>query len=386
MAGCAVATVSTPLTSAVRAADAGEYELAAQLCRDVIASDASPQVMRDARVLLARLHITRLGDREAGLAQYRLVLDLYPRHHSAAEALWVLGSQAFRDGDYKQARRHFLRLVFDFGGTRFDSDARVWLAASHERLGNAAAAVDVYERFLQAYPTDPRADELQDRQRALAAGREVAIAEPATVGTTARAPRPTQAPQRETSPSVPQTMEEARVHDEAPDLRHSGPARRPDAPSEFASWTASPIFGHNPRTLMMAGGGLFGGEDLRYDMSATGANLDDAVLALGLLYYSDGAYDKAGACLAKAEELGVREIQMYTALTVCYLRSGHVSHARATFAEALRVDSRSPGWLRSFARAQLDAEAIELARLAVRILRDTGTVNDPDLEERFPPD
>ena len=94
--GCVTSVVSTPLTSAVRATDAGEYERAAQLCRDVMASDASPDVKRDARVLLARLHVARLGSPELGLALYQEVLDFNARDRSAAEALWVLGSHAFR--------------------------------------------------------------------------------------------------------------------------------------------------------------------------------------------------------------------------------------------------------------------------------------------------
>jgi tetratricopeptide (TPR) repeat protein len=359
----------------------GEYARAASVYDALIQRNADPETVRQAQLRLARLKVTRLNQVREGLALYETLLQTYPRHPESAEAAWELGRHAYQQGDYEGARRHFLRLILDFSGSPFDANGRIWLAAVYERLENRTAAKDAYGAFLERYPNDPRRAEIQQRLVALREGQPLSPPSPEVEQS-----KPT-SPVARTSQSAPRTNEEARRLDDAPERRTFGPPTRPNAVAEMATWTDSPIFGYNPRLLFTEGGRMFGGDDVETSVRSDGALLDDALMNLGMLYFQNGTYRQAGACLEKVlqlvPQLSADDTEMLIALTVCYIRVGVSAKAQEVFRRAYGLDSAVMKRMLAYADSLEEGGSPDRARATLSMMLGADPKHDAEIQQRL---
>ena len=102
-------------------------------------------------------------------------IEAYPGTERTDDALFYLGNSYFRIKDYALASGQFDRLLRDFPGTLFESDARFLLARCDDLQSHSALldqteterSIGRYQAFLEAYPDHPRAAEARDRVKAL---------------------------------------------------------------------------------------------------------------------------------------------------------------------------------------------------------------------------
>ncbi|GIX05761.1 MAG: hypothetical protein KatS3mg115_0164 [Candidatus Poribacteria bacterium] len=328
LAGCSSGAMQMQL--AQMAEQSGDAATAAARYETIIAQEPPGPVRCEARVRLARLYHEALNRPEEALAQYRAVVQECRQPGFLAEAWWHLGQEAFRRAEYESARRAFLRVILDYSGSPFDAEARLWLAATYERLEQPANALRAYEEFVRAYPQDGRVAAVYRQMEALRSGGAEVPLDPEAVASV-QVVRQTEAGSFQVPP---RDVDEARRLDDAPERVRFGPPSRPNAWEELRSWTPSPTFGYNPRELMYETGDLFGGEDLKENLSTTGSNLDDALKALGMLYYQIGEVEKAGACLERTLWMGAYDQELLRTLTFCYLHVGATDLARETAKKA----------------------------------------------------
>jgi len=115
-----------------------------------------------------------------------------------------------------------------------------------------------------------------------------------------------------------------------------GPITRPNAQSVFAGWTRSATFGYNAKVLLQQSGMLDVAE-VRTSMAGRGELLDDVVFNVGLQFYMMQDYHRAGACLEKTVELGIRGADLRLKLGVCYRKAGKWKKAAEAFRALAKV-------------------------------------------------
>ena len=132
--------------------------------------------------------------------------------------------------------------------------------------------------------------------------------------------------------------------DEMPaQIRKAEPKISLNPRAEFESWDTSPTFGYNPLRLLTASG-LLEGPDVRASMAGDGALLNDVIYNLGLVYYMSEDYKRAGACLEKAVDLGVRDADLpnlYLNLGICYKEIAEWDKAKEMFRQLASVDLKA---------------------------------------------
>jgi len=102
-------------------------------------------------------------------------VEAYPGTERTDDALFYLGNAYFQTKDYALASGQFDRLLRDFPGTLFESDARFLLARCDDLQSHSALldqteterSIGRYRVFLELYPDHPRAAEARERVRAL---------------------------------------------------------------------------------------------------------------------------------------------------------------------------------------------------------------------------
>ncbi|MDA1190420.1 MAG: tetratricopeptide repeat protein [Candidatus Poribacteria bacterium] len=344
LVGCAAAGGPSVGKAAGETAS-GKYEQAAQTYLAVIANSKDPDALRQARLGLAALYMEHLNEPTRGIALYQSVLREGGQHPDLADAHWHVGVSEYGYKRFDDARQHFLTLILDHTDFGREADGWLYLAASYEMMRKLPDAVDSYWEFMDRYREDVRIPYAQFRRNALLNGLEIDPPSPDKV--------PETLVSREQSPSgtsdnvlarVPgqgvrvnaNTMNDARVADGAAARVSFGPLSRPGAWQTLRTFPKSDIFGFSATDMMYETGDLFGGEDLIESLDGNGANLDDAVRQLGMIYYQIGEYGKAGACLEAVVNMGAEEIEMLITLTVCYLKFDAVPQAKETLNRAYK--------------------------------------------------
>lgn len=337
-----------------------------------------PETRFQAQKELARLYLERLNRPEEGFALSEQALSERPHHPDAAEVAWRMGKVAFDLGEFERARQAFLRVVLDLSGSRFDADARWGLATTYERLNEPENAHDAYVAFLTRYPDDPRRPEAERRLETLR-GRTPLVTSPLPTG-----PPVVRASEGFSWVPVPRDNDEARRLDDAPPRRTIGPPTRPNARAELASWKTSPIFGYNPRDLLLGEGeSIFGGEEVEASLRGDGALLDDALLQLGTLYFQLGDYRRAGTCLEKVLQLGIEESDAALNLAVCYLKENALKEAREAVRRAFQLEPTSLSRMIIYADSLKEQGHISGAKIALTILLGLDPVHDEALQMRL---
>jgi tetratricopeptide (TPR) repeat protein len=98
------------------------------------------------------------GRSEEAAPALNKVLTLDP-HNSARnpEILYRLGDAYYYDQKYAEAKPYFTRLVTDYASSEVAPDGMKRLAATEYKLGNASAAVAMYEKSIAGKENDPSA-------------------------------------------------------------------------------------------------------------------------------------------------------------------------------------------------------------------------------------
>ena len=99
-------------------------------------------------------YFNKEGREAEGAIRFRQLLALYPnKKEYGAEASYVLGWRAYRTGNYAEATRILEQHLLNYRSpqTRFIGEAGFWGAKSHERLGNRARALALYDLVATRY-------------------------------------------------------------------------------------------------------------------------------------------------------------------------------------------------------------------------------------------
>jgi hypothetical protein len=102
-----------------------------------------------ARLLTEADELARRGQGSAALVTYERVLREYPGDPAAAAALYGVGRLQTDPGaglrNYRAAHRTFSRLLADYPGSRFETDARAWRTLIAELIAREEDAARVKE-------------------------------------------------------------------------------------------------------------------------------------------------------------------------------------------------------------------------------------------------
>ena len=253
----------------------------------------------------------------------------------------MLGRHYYDNGEYQQARNKFIQLILDFPDSSKTKFAKLQIAACYERLNKYQEAISTYSEFERFYSRDSKIPEivlkkgeiyeqLSQKDKAILEYQRVVNDFPSFYSEVNKAKQ-----RLEVLGANKRLAEEQRG-----ETQQVGSKDRPNARAELASWTTSPTFGYNLQELLMGknGNSLFGGIELEESLNSDGALLDDAVYNMGLMYYMLEDYKKAGACLEKAVEIGIKSADAYLRLGVCYREVGSIEKAKETFKTAVKID------------------------------------------------
>ena len=347
LVGCAT---STKMWQADRMVNQGNYQGAIAKYREIIRANPGTKDARSAYLKAGKVYYENLKDTEKALGILEKVVTTYPTSSQAGEALWLLGKHYYENGKYKLARDKFVQLVLDFPKSAKVKSAKIQTAKCYEKLEEYKKAIDTYAEFEKFYPRDsilPKIllikgelyEKLGEKEKAIGDYQRLLKDFSSYYDEVAKA--------KERVESLGETPVEpvglVGIEPEPPRPEPLGAQSRPNARATLESWTTSPTFGYNPRDLLVDrdGRGLFGGMEVEESLAGDGALLDDAVYSMGLMYYMQEDYKRAGACLEKVVELGVKGSNAYLKLGVCYRKVGKSEKAKGMFKKAVKSDPDS---------------------------------------------
>jgi len=319
---------------------------------------------RQAQLEIGKIYYNQFDNPERGLEIFEKLVLSNPMALESGEALWYISRHHFRENEYGLACRNFLQFMLDFSDDERSQVARLRIADCFFELGDLDSAVKYYVDYRNRHP-----DDLQNLPYVLLRIGTVYASQPDSVIQA----RKVFSRVVEEFPNATPHVEVARkklldlggVADigssDMKDLRTQskvssvdlirqnsetgiGPLTRPDAQSAFASWTKSAIFGYNAKVLLQQSG-LLDVAEVKSSMAGKGELLDDVVFNIGLQFYMTQDYHRAGTCLEKTVELGIREAELYLKLGVCYRKVGKWGRATAAFRELAKVAPEDVGIL-----------------------------------------
>ena len=323
----------------------------------IMRTNPGSEQARTAHLKVGMIYDGQLGEGEKAIKIFEKIVQSYPTSSQAGDALWRLANRDYENGNYETARKRYLQFILDFSQDLRTQTARLQLADCYVHLEENAAALKTYSDYEARYPADSRIpavllkvgriyevlnsseDAEVTYRRVIAefpnATEEYAFAQERLGVLSGGGVTRTETPAASALESLPHNK------DETPSQTiQVKPKTYPNPRAEFASWVASPTFGYNPRRLLTASG-LLEGPDVRASMAGDGALLDDVIYNLGLMYYMSEDYKRAGACLEKAADLGVRDADranLYLNLGICYKKMAAWDKAKEMFRQLASVD------------------------------------------------
>jgi len=345
LAGC---VASTNMWQADRMVSQGNYHDAITMYRNIIRAKPGTEEARMAYLKAGKVYYEKIKDTQKAVDIFENIIKLYPTSPQAGEALWLLGKHYYKEGEYKQANGKFVQLILDFPKSGKVKAARIQRAKCYENLEEYKSAINAYAEVEKFYPRDsilPKIlliksalyEKLEQKEKAVGEYQrllkdfssyndEVVKAEERlkALGETPVNPPPVALIREELDPPRPEQQKS-----------------RPNIRAVLASWETSPTFGYNARKLLMSRG--FGGAEVRDSLASDGKLIPYAIHSMGAMYYMDGDYKRAGACLEKSMEfddflshLSARS-DAYLKLGVCYRKVGATSKAKVTFKKAVEI-------------------------------------------------
>ena len=323
----------------------------------IMRANPGSEQARTAHLKIGMIYNGRPGEDEKAIKIFQKIVQSYPTSSQAGDALWMLANRDYKNGNYEAARRRYLQFILDFSQDPRARTARLKIADCYIELGANTAALKTLANYEARYPTDSRIPEVllkvgqiheslnspenaaEAYRRLMAefpnAAEECALAQQrlgALNGFVVSGAESSEALARK---PLPQNEDEALTQ-----IREVEPKPSQNRRAELKSWVASPTFGYNPRRLLMESG-LLEGPDVKASMAGDGALLNDVMYNLGLMYYMSEDYQRAGACLEKALDLGVRGIDLpnlYLNLGICYKEKAAWDKTKETFRKLASVD------------------------------------------------
>lgn len=337
-------TTSTKMWQADRMVGSGNYSEAIAMYTQIMKSNPDSEIARKAHFKAGKVYYKNLGETDTALRIFERIVKRYPKNAEASESLWILGMHYYNANEYQQARKKFIQLILDFPKSKKIKSARLQIAACYEQSGEYQKAVSTYIEFENFYPEDSKISEivlqkgnlyekLGQNDKAMQEYQRVVSEFPFFTREVEKAQQ-----RLTTLGAIPITEDKTSTMEN--ELRQVGPKTRPNARVEFERWKPSPTFGYNPRELLMGrdGNALFGGIELEASLDSDGALLDDALYNMGLMYYMMEDYKRAGACLEKAVEIGIKEADAYLRLGICYREVSALKNAKQMFKKTAELD------------------------------------------------
>ena len=354
----------------------------------IMRANPDSEQARIAHLEIGMIYDGQSGEDEKAIKIFEKIVQSYPTSSQAGDALWILANRNYEDENYETARARFLQFILDFSQDKRTKPARLHLADCYVQLGTKAAALKSYADYEARYPADSRIPEvllkigkiyesIKSSENAAATYRRVIADFPNATKERALAQQRLgvlsgfEVSETETS-ATSALASLSHNEDEIPaKIRKAAPKKPFNPRSEFESWDTSPTFGYNPRRLLTASG-LLEGPDVRASMAGDGALLNDVIYNLGLVYYMSEDYKRAGACLEKAVDLGVRDVDLpnlYLNLGICYKEIAEWDKAKQMFRQLSSVSMKAIERLIAAAERELHLENnLEAAKLLEGLL------------------
>ena len=323
----------------------------------IMRANPGSEQAKTAHLKIGMIYLGQTGEDEKAIKIFEKIVQSYPTSPQAGDALWILANRNYENGNYETARKRYLQFILDFSQDQRTQTARLHLADCYVHLGAIPDALKTFTDYEARYPADARIPEvllkvgkiyesINSSQNAAVTYRRVIAEFPNAIEECALAQQRLgtlggfAVSRTETSgESAPESI----LHDESETPIYVGRVERKrslNPREEVESWVASPTFGYNPRRLLTASG-LLDGPDVRASMAADGDLLNDVIYNLGLMYYMSEDYKRAGACLEKAVDLGVRDIDLpnlYLNLGICYKEMAAWDKTKKMFRQLALVD------------------------------------------------
>ena len=323
----------------------------------IMRANPGSEQARTAHLKIGMIYDGQPGEDEKAIKIFEKIVQSYPTSSQAGDALWILANRDYENGNYETARQRFLQFILDFSKDLRTQSARLHLADCYVHLGVKADALKTYADYEARYPTDSRIPEvllkigqiyesINSSENAAATYRRVIFEFPNATKECAVAQKRLGVLSGFVVSKTETSALESLPHneDETPtQTRKVEPKISLKPRAEVESWDASPTFGYNPRQLLTASG-LLEGPDVRASMAGDGALLNDVIYNLGLVYYMSEDYKRAGACLEKAVDLGVRDADLpnlYLNLGICYKEIAEWDKAKEMFRQLASVDMKA---------------------------------------------
>ncbi|HHZ90172.1 TPA: tetratricopeptide repeat protein [Candidatus Poribacteria bacterium] len=310
---------------------------------------------RQAQLEIGKIYYNQLGNPARGLEIFEKLISSNPTALESGEALWYISSHNFQENEYELACQKFLQFMLDFSGDERSQIARLRIADCFFELGNLDSAIKYYVDYRNRYPDDlPNLPYVLLRIGTVYANQPNSAIEARKAFSHIIEKFPNAMPQVEIARKRlldlgGVTVRDSGVKDQRTQLKVNstdlvrqtseagiGPITRPNAQSVFAGWTRSATFGYNAKVLLQQSGMLDVAE-VRTSMAGRGELLDDVVFNVGLQFYMMQDYHRAGACLEKTVELGIRGADLCLKLGVCYRKAGKWTKAAEAFRALAKV-------------------------------------------------
>lgn len=323
----------------------------------IMRANPGSEQARIAHLKIGMIYSGQPGEDEKAIKIFKKIVKSYPTSSQAGDALWLLANRSYENGSYDDARNRYLQFILDFSQDPRTRTARLHLADCYVQLGANTAALKALANYETRYPADSRIpgvllkvgtihESLNSSENAAETYRRVIAEFPNAAEECALAQQRLAAlggfvvSNAETSAKLPPEPLPNNKNQTLTQIRDAAPKPSLNRRAEFKSWLASPTFGYNPRRLLKASG-LLEGPDVKASMAGDGALLNDVVYNLGLMHYMSEDYKRAGACLEKALDLGVRDIDLpnlYLNLGICYKEVAAWDKTRAMYRRLASVD------------------------------------------------
>ena len=326
----------------------------------IMRANPGSEQARIAHLEIGMIYDGQSGEDEKAIKIFEKIVQSYPTSPQAGDALWMLANRNYENENYETARERFLQFILDFSQDKRTQPARLHLADCYVQLGAKAAALKSYADYEARYPADSRIPEvllkigkiyesIKSPENAAVTYRRVIADFPNATKECALAQQRLgvlsgiEVSETETSATSALASLSHNEDENPAKIRKAAPKKSFNPRAEVESWDTSPTFGYNPRRLLTASG-LLEGSDVRASMAGDGALLNDVIYNLGLVYYMSEDYKRAGACLEKAVDLGVRDVDLpnlYLNLGICYKEIAEWDKAKQMFRQLSSVSMKA---------------------------------------------
>jgi TolA-binding protein len=166
--------------------ETGQYQQAKENFSDILTTYAESSFAGDAQFYLAEMYEEELDNRTESIANYRLLVENFPKHRYAVESLKRVAEMLVKDDKYEDAINSYYQIFELYPEHTFAPEALLEIEELYRRkLKNYIKAVETLKLYATQYATredaaerlfdaaDLQQDELKDNQAAIETYNEV---------------------------------------------------------------------------------------------------------------------------------------------------------------------------------------------------------------------